>query len=355
MTNLPSRADSNDARRQGLIDRGPAARRLDLQPTAMLGLATFEIGTFAVGFERTMACERSAAPPATEGRGRYRTPNWLAKIRVSTRPWRRTIQAKLGWSRVSSFGHADGDPQQDIGMAQIGGLARGHLAIETQQGQLQMEHRYRLAADTALSVDLAEGIQRGTMATTYKGVSTLKCPFDLAIYQEVLWDLKPGTVLEFGSHRGGSALWLADTLQAFSLENTRLLTLDISFQHEFHDDRIEFRQCDVSNIEATLGDEFMATLARPLLVIEDSSHQGPHVRKVMEFFHRHSRPGDYLIVEDGIISLIMDEDEFEGGPLQAIHSFLAAHPGDYRIDRKRCDRYGRNVTWNLDGYMERLR
>lgn len=217
-----------------------------------------------------------------------------------------------------------------------------------------MDSSDRIAPDTMLDADFARGIQRGTMAYTYKGVPTLKCPFDLALYQEIIWELKPGTILEFGSYKGGSALWLADVLRAFSLETTRLLTLDILSMHEFRDPRVEFLQCDVTNIEASLSDDFMATLARPFLMIEDSSHRSPHVLKVMEFFHKHSLPGDYLIVEDGIISLILDDNEFEGGPLQAIHAFLAAHPGAYQIDRERCDRFGRNVTWNLDGYIRRV-
>ncbi len=70
-------------------------------------------------------------------------------------------------------------------------------------------------------------------------------------------------------------------------------------------------------------------------------------------FYKHPVPGDDLIVEDGIVSLIMDEAEFKGGPLAAIHAFMAAHPGLYEIDRKRCDRYGENATWKLDGYIRR--
>ena len=208
---------------------------------------------------------------------------------------------------------------------------------------------------TIFDVDFAQAIQRGTMDYRYKGVPTLKCPFDLAIYQELIWDLKPATILEFGSYKGGSALWLADLLRAYGLETTRLLTMDIHSMHEISDPRVEFVQCDVNNIAASLSDEMMSQLAHPFLVIEDSSHKAPHVRKVMDFFHEHSRPGDYLIVEDGILSLIMDETEFEGGPLAAIHAFMAAHPDAYEIDRERCDRYGRNATWNLDGYIRRIK
>jgi cephalosporin hydroxylase len=208
---------------------------------------------------------------------------------------------------------------------------------------------------TLLDVDLAQGVQRGTMDYRYKGISTLKCPFDLAIYQELIWELKPATILEFGSYKGGSALWLADLLQAYGFEETRLISLDLLYMHEVSDPRIEFIQCDVGDIEASLTTAMVAKFAHPLLVIEDSSHKSSHVRKVMDFFHKHSVPGDYLIVEDGIISLIMDEAEFDGGPLAAIHAFLADHPEAYRIDRERCDRFGSNVTWNLDGYIRRLR
>jgi cephalosporin hydroxylase len=215
-----------------------------------------------------------------------------------------------------------------------------------------MKSRERVAPNTSLNAEFCQLLQRGIMDLTYKGVSTLKCPFDLALYQEVIWELKPGTILEFGSYKGGSALWLADLLAAYDLK-TRLLTLDINYMHEFRDPRFEFRLCNVENIQASLDDDFMANLPRPLLVIEDSSHMGPHVFKVMEFFHRHSAAGDYLIVEDGIVSVIMDEKEFQGGPFQAIHAFLDAHPDDYEIDRARCDRFGRNVTWNLDGYIRR--
>ncbi len=33
---------------------------------------------------------------------------------------------------------------------------------------------------------------------------------DLAIYARLMWELKPRTVIEVGTAKGGSALWLAD-------------------------------------------------------------------------------------------------------------------------------------------------
>src|SRR6266540_4264762 len=74
-----------------------------------------------------------------------------------------------------------------------------------------------LRAGSDLSGKLLEDIQRGTLAYTYKGVPTLKNPFDWALYPMLLWEARPQTVIEIGSNRGGSAMWLADTMRTFGL------------------------------------------------------------------------------------------------------------------------------------------
>jgi cephalosporin hydroxylase len=207
---------------------------------------------------------------------------------------------------------------------------------------------------TSLSRELALAIQKGTMAYSYKGLRTLKCPFDLSIYQDIIWNMKPATIIEFGTFKGGSAVWLADLLTSYGLNETKLITLDKNHPGELNDKRIEFRHCDVSDIAPALPDEFMAQLKHPILIIDDASHHADHVANVMEFFHRHSVKDDYLIIEDGILSLIMDDKPFEGGPIKAIHAFLARYPNTYEIDRARCDTFGHNVTWNPDGYIKRI-
>jgi cephalosporin hydroxylase len=44
---------------------------------------------------------------------------------------------------------------------------------------------------------------------TFLDVPCLKSVSDLWNYQEILTDLKPSLVVEFGTHRGGSALYFA--------------------------------------------------------------------------------------------------------------------------------------------------
>jgi cephalosporin hydroxylase len=45
---------------------------------------------------------------------------------------------------------------------------------------------------------------------------------------------------------------------------------------------------------------------------------------------------------------------YDGGPLKAIEAFLNQGAGRYEVDRSLCDYFGKNVTWNVDGYLRRV-
>jgi cephalosporin hydroxylase len=207
-----------------------------------------------------------------------------------------------------------------------------------------------------MSIDLSTSaltqLQAGHLKYEYRGIPALKCPFDLAIYTKLIWDMKPRTILEFGSFKGGSALWLADQVTAFGL-NTLIYSFDINVV-EWTDPRIAFCKFDASDPAAFITSEFMATLPRPFLAIEDGSHQYEHVLNVMRFVDRFAQGGDRLIVEDGIVTALGIADSFQGGPLRAIHEFMAGASDRWARDEGLNDFYGPNMTWNPDGYLLRL-
>lgn len=99
---------------------------------------------------------------------------------------------------------------------------------------------------------------------------------------------------------------------------------------------------------------FLAALPHPLLVIDDASHQADHVLAVLRCVDPHLRRGDYVIVEDGILTRMGWGRRYGGGPLAALATFLAEAGDRYEVDRARCDAFGTNVTWNVDGYLRRL-
>lgn len=187
------------------------------------------------------------------------------------------------------------------------------------------------------------------MAYTYRGRPLLKNPFDLAIYPLLLERLRPRTLIEIGSHRGGSALWFAD-----QRDDLRVWSIDLEPPADAVHPRVTFLRGDASNLDATLTPAFLDAIERPLLVVEDSSHQADTVASVLAFFDAWLRPGEYIVIEDGILDAMRVPDLYGGGPLRAIREFLGRTGARYEIDRSLCDYFGRNVTWNVDGYLRRV-
>jgi cephalosporin hydroxylase len=201
---------------------------------------------------------------------------------------------------------------------------------------------------TELPYDLLMRIQEGAMAYTYRGRPLLKNPFDLAIYPLLLERLQPRTLIEIGSHRGGSALWFAD-----QREDLRVWSVDREPPADAVHPRVTFLRGDSARLGATLTPAMLAKIERPLLVVEDSSHQASDVAAVLDFFDPWLQPGEYIVIEDGILEAMRVPALYGGGPLHAIREFLARAGGRYEIDRSLCDFFGRNVTWNVDGYLRR--
>ncbi|HXA18675.1 MAG TPA: CmcI family methyltransferase [Thermoanaerobaculia bacterium] len=202
---------------------------------------------------------------------------------------------------------------------------------------------------TDIPYELLMKIQQGTMAYQYRGLPLLKNPFDLAIYPLLLARLQPRTLIEIGTHAGGSALWFADQAPGM-----RVYSIDLQAPAGVAHPSVTFLEGDARDLGAILPPSLMESIARPLLVVEDSSHFAGTTAAVLDFFDRWLRPGEYLVIEDGILTAMRVADSYDGGPLRAIHEFMARTNGRYEIDRALCDYFGTNVTWNVDGYLRRV-
>jgi len=195
-------------------------------------------------------------------------------------------------------------------------------------------------------------IQTGTLRYTWRGIVCSKNPFDLALYPMLLWKEKPATIIEIGSKEGGSALWLWQTCNAFQIR-TRIISVDIDQRAKVTHPYITFLQGDGRDLAATLSPEFMSTLPRPLLVIEDADHHYLTTLAVLRFMDRYLRSGEYILIEDGICDSFGNEGRYDGGPNRAISEFLEDR-AEYEVDRHYCDFFGHNVTWNTNGYIRRV-
>jgi cephalosporin hydroxylase len=215
----------------------------------------------------------------------------------------------------------------------------------------------RFSEGCALPQRALEQIQRGILNYTYKGVPTYKSPFDLALYQLLLWEQKPRSLIEIGAKWGGSALWFADTLRSYGVDY-EIHSVDIQTCDRPDIPGVKFHKGDGRALSNTLPPSLLSALPRPIMIIEDADHRPKTTLAVLEFFDRWLSPGEYVIIEDGIVDDLFDKErmaELEGGPRPAIEEFLRAHGANYEIDARFCDYFGPNMTWNVNGYLRRVR
>ena len=208
--------------------------------------------------------------------------------------------------------------------------------------------------ETALTSPLLKSIQQGSLRYSYKGVPTIKNPFDWALYPLLLWEARPSTIIEVGSNRGGSALWMADLMRSFGAR-CQIHSIDINPVTDLRIEGVTFHGGNARELERTLLPEFLRNLQRPLLVIEDSDHHSQTTLAVLRFFDEWLFPDEYIIVEDGIMTAAGVAERYGGGPHSAITQFLRERPGRYEIDTRYCDWFGLNVTWNVNGFLRRTR
>jgi len=188
---------------------------------------------------------------------------------------------------------------------------------------------------------------RGTIDCSYLGWQTWKCPFDLWIYQELLFKLRPDLIVETGSNKGGSALYLADICER--LGKGKIISIDTEKKSRPSHTRIQFwtgSSVD-PHILSRLRDE--VSKAKTVMVVLDSDHSRDHVRKELEEYRHFVTVGSYLIVEDTNVNGHPAAPEHGPGPMEALEDFLKSSPG-FKSDPD-CERF--LLSLNPRGYLKR--
>lgn len=202
---------------------------------------------------------------------------------------------------------------------------------------------------SAFTPEFLRKYQDGVMRYRYRGIECLRSPIDMAIQARAIWDLAPRTIIEIGSHHGGSALWMADLLQSYG-RDTRVHSIDIA-PPALRDDRIAFLEGDVTQLGAVFEAHGLHAQPRPWFVLEDSAHTYGCCLAALEYLARHMAAGDLLVMEDGLLDELGVSAGYDGGPNRAIGEFMARHPGIFEIAEAYCDMFGKNATYAPNGYL----
>lgn len=186
-----------------------------------------------------------------------------------------------------------------------------------------------------------------TINTSWFGYQTLKCPLDLWLYQELIFRTRPDVIVETGTWRGGSALYLA--MMFDQLNQGRVITVDINADDTRpRHPRITYVLGSSTDPETVAAVHNLVDGARAMVIL-DSDHAAGHVYDEIVAYQPLVRAGDYLIVEDTNVNGHPTFPEFGPGPMEAVERFLAGN-SEFTVDR-RCERF--LMTLNPGGYLRR--
>jgi cephalosporin hydroxylase len=195
--------------------------------------------------------------------------------------------------------------------------------------------------------------------TFWFGLNCGKCPLDLWIFQEILYEMRPSLVIETGTGGGGSTLFMANIMDL--LGEGRIITIDKKpiVMPERHPrarprhPRIKYMRG--SSVSPEIEARVRALIHREdtVMVDLDSAHGQPHVAKELELYSEFVSPGHYLIVEDTNVGHPVDGPpaQMGRGAWEAVGRFLKRHP-EFEVDRKR-EKF--MLTHNPRGYLRRLK
>lgn len=168
---------------------------------------------------------------------------------------------------------------------------------------------------------------------SWKGMPLFKTPADMALLNMLIWEIKPGCIVEIGSGAGTSAEYLSDITKVFNL-NTAIVSFD-NTQVLKNVERVTFLYGDCNDPTTFEGICSFISNDRPTIFLEDA-HQ--NVEEVLKYLLCFAKPGDYFLIEDS------------GAKQKALSNILGA-PG-LLLDTKLLDFFGKNSTCCFDSIFK---
>lgn len=184
--------------------------------------------------------------------------------------------------------------------------------------------------------------------TYWLGHHVLKCPLDLWIYQELLYEARPELIIETGTYLGGSALFLASMCDL--LGSGEVVTIDSARQP----DRPRHRRITYLTGSSTSKKILRQVRRRAkgksgVLIILDSGHGKDHVLSELHAYAPLVTPGSYLVIEDTNLNGRPVEGDHGPGPAEAVEAFLTSHDEFVRDESR--EKF--LLTFNPGGYLKK--
>ncbi len=188
-----------------------------------------------------------------------------------------------------------------------------------------------------------------TGAISWLGVKTVKCPMDLWVYQEMIFEMKPDVIIETGTNYGGSAYYLASICDM--VNNGKIITIDVR-ERENRPEHGRIKYLSGSSVSSEIVGELksLITDTDKVMVILDSDHSKEHVLKEMEIYSDIVTGGSYMIVEDTNMNGHPVLTGWGPGPMEAVVDFFKVN-NSFIVDKSREKFY---LTYNPKGYLKKV-
>ncbi len=210
--------------------------------------------------------------------------------------------------------------------------------------------RIRDALSAAFHILYHTDAEKTWLNTNWLGVAVWKCPLDLWIYQEIIYETAPDVIIDVGTQKGGSAYFFASVFDL--MKRGRVLTIDVKDlpgrpQH----DRITYLLGSSTSEGILQKVQSLIRKDERVMVSLDSDHSTAHVLTELRLYSRLVTQGNYLVVEDTNLNGHPVWPKFGPGPMEALEEFLKQTPNFVPDDTRQ--KFG--LTFNPRGYLKRVR
>jgi len=201
---------------------------------------------------------------------------------------------------------------------------------------------------------------------TWMGRPIIKYPQDIAIMQELIWDVKPDLIIETGIAHGGSIIFSSSMMELLG-NGGKVIAVDIDIR-KHNRDEIEKHPMmkNITMLEGSSVDEKIvqqisdyAKNFKKVMVVLDSNHSHEHVYRELELYTPLVSMDSYILLPDTFVEFfpkgyVTDRPwDVGNNPYTAMEAFL-----------KTTDRFVKdeNVTNKLliteafgGGYLKRVK
>ena len=143
---------------------------------------------------------------------------------------------------------------------------------------------------------------------TWMGRPIIKYPQDMAIMQELIWDVKPDLIIETGIAHGGSIIFSSSMMELLG-NGGKVIAVDIDIrQHNRAEIENHPMMKNITMLEGSSIDEkIVAQIAeyakgfKKVMVVLDSNHSHEHVYRELEMYTPLVSKDSYILLPDTFV------------------------------------------------------